>query len=275
MRALAPLLLGSLLATSALAETRSLTLDATLTDGGPAVPSGVVWRIFRDAAADETEAGGGLTMTATAEGGTATFDLAPGAYYIHAGYGRSGVTARVDVAERDEKRTLVLSAGGLKLQALSGERPIRPDRLHFNVYEHKPGKDGRRKLVAINVEPDRLVRLNAGTYHVLSKYGRVNATVRADLVVREGEVTTATLQHRGAPVSFRLVSEIGGSPIASTAWTVFTAQGRKVWSSRSASPGTVLAEGDYEAVAVNGNRRLRHEFKVVAGDTLMIEVLLP
>ena len=120
-----------------------------------------------------------------------------------------------------------------------------------------------------------MIRLNAGTYHVVSRYGRVNTQVRADLVVREGEVTDATMQHRGAPVSLRLTSEIGGPPVVNTAWTVFTAQGRQVFVDARAAPSLVLAEGSYEAVAVHGQRTLRHAFDVVAGEPSDIEVVLP
>ena len=54
---------------------------------------------------------------------------------------------------------------------------------------------------------------------VISYFGAVNATVRADLRVEPGKLTEATLYHKAAQISFRLVSEAGGEAIADVDWT--------------------------------------------------------
>ena len=82
------------------------------------------------------------------------------------------------------------------------------------------------------------------------------------------------LQHRGAGVSLRLVSRPGGDPIANTAWSVFTEDGEKVFSSTSVSPFLILAEGAYEAVVRNGDDNYRRTFVVRSGKDARIEVLL-
>ena len=257
------------------AETVPVRLDARLTAQTEPLRRGLTWRVFREA---EDAAGAdehGLELAATATEAVASMALATGTYYVHASFGRSGVTQRLDVENAAISRSLVLSAGGLRLDATSGGREVAPDRLSFSIYERSTGGSSTRRLVALDVPARQLIRLNAGTYHVVSRYGQVNTQVRADLVVREGEVTDATLQHRGAPVSLRLTSEIGGPPVVNTAWTVFTAQGRQVFAVSRAAPSLVLAEGSYEAVAVHGQHTLRHAFDVVAGEPSDIEVVLP
>ena len=259
-------------ATALAADAVPVRLEARLVDGAPALEGGVVWRVFRDAA---TPTSTGLELAAETTDAVAAIDLAPGTYYVHAAFGRAGVTQRLDVEAVPVARSLVLHAGALRLDATSGGRALDPERLRFNIYRAKPGRSGVRRLVAFDLPPRRMVRLNAGTYHVVSTYGRVNTQVRADLVVREGEVTDATLQHRGAPVTLRLASEPGGPPVASTRWAVFTAQGQKVFETARIAPSLVLAEGSYEAVATNGERTLRHPFEVEAGDPVGVEIVLP
>ena len=54
-----------------------------------------------------------------------------------------------------------------------------------------------------------MIRLPEGTYHVVSTYGDANAIMRSDLKVESGRVTEATLNHRAATVTLKLVG-IGG-----------------------------------------------------------------
>src|SRR3546814_11951246 len=85
-----------------------------------------------------------------------------------------------------------------------------------------------------DVRPGMIVRLNAGTYHVVSEYGDINAVVRADIQVEAGKLIEATLQHRAAQITLKLVSQPGGEAIADTAWSVLTAAGDIVNESVSA-----------------------------------------
>ncbi len=86
-----------------------------------------------------------------------------------------------------------------------------------------------------------MVRLNAGTYHVVSNYGDVNATIRADIQIEAGKLTEATIQHRAAKLTLKLVAGPGGEAIADTAWSILTASGDTVSESVGAFPTIVLA----------------------------------
>lgn len=244
-------------------------LEARMTAKAPPLAEGVRWRVYREALP-----GGELEQIKRIDGGAATIELPTGSYYLHAGFGQAGRTVRLDV-DGDTLRSIVLGAGGLMLDATSGGKPIAPDLLRFDVYEHAEDAKGNRRIVAFNVEPDHVLPLNAGTYHVLSRYGRLGTEVRADLVVSSGQTTRAVMQHRGAEVRLKLASKPGGLPIASTAWTLFSDQGEKIHESALNAPRIVLPEGDYEVVARNGALTLKRAFEVRAGEMQKIELLLP
>lgn len=247
-----------------------ITTHARLIADSDIITRGMVWRVFDEQEDEE----GQLPLVATAEGGSATFNLPSGSYLIHAAFGRAGATRRVSLGSDGVEEDFVLEAGGLELNAEINGREIETRKLRFSIFEVDDQDEGERKAIAINVPAKKVLPLNAGTYHVLSRYGRINATVRADLEVTAGQVTRATLQHRGAEVSLRLVSESGGDPVANTAWTVFTQDGEKVFDSRSIAPSLVLAEGEYEASVRNGERTLRKPFQVEPGKNIRVEILL-
>ena len=125
-----------------------------------------------------------------------------------------------------------------------------------------------------DIDPNQVVRLNAGTYHVVSEYGDVNAVIRADIQVEAGKITQATIQHRAAKITLKLVSAAGGEAIADTAWSVLTASGDIVSESVSAFPSIVLAEGQYSVVARNKDKNYTRDFTVKAGENRDVEVLL-
>ncbi|MEE9375210.1 MAG: hypothetical protein V3V04_02620 [Rhizobiaceae bacterium] len=247
-----------------------LVLDAKLVPKGETIERGMFWRVFSETTNQE----GKLPLVATAKGGTATFNLNAGTYLVHAAFGRAGASKRVIVSEGGAQESFILKAGGLELHAVTKDISIPAKDLRFSIYELKQDEDGKRKLIAFNVAANKVIQLNEGIYHVLSRYGTINATVRADLEVKAGEVTKATLQHRGAAVSLRLVSESGGDPVANTAWTVFTKDGEKVFGSRNFSPSFILAEGSYEAVVRNGASNFTKNFTVSPGKNIRVEILL-
>ncbi|WP_050786040.1 hypothetical protein [Ahrensia sp. R2A130] len=248
-----------------------LVLSGKLVTDGPVLKDGMVWRVYRDRRGGDGEA---LPLIATATGGTGTFDLNAGTYFIHAAFGRAGAGKRVVLSGESSTEELVLEAGGLQLAASAAGKPIPSEKLRFSIYEREADESGERQLIALNVAGDKIIRLKAGTYHVLSRYGTINATVRADLQVKAGELTKAELQHRGSPISLRAVSEAGGVAVANTAWTVFTADGEQVFASSSIAPSLVLAEGEYEAAVRYGAEEFRQPFTVGTGEEKRIEILL-
>lgn len=245
----------------------ALYLVAKLTEEGGPVSSGMTWRVFRETP-DET---GKLPLVATAVGGDAEFRLAPGGYLVHAAFGKAGAVSHVRLERDVVSETLVMDAGGMKLDVVVDENdPVPADAVAFDVYA---AGTGERDRVAENVKPGIIVRLPAGTYHVVSRYGAVNAVMRADIEIQPGKLTEATLHHRAAEVTLKLVSEAGGEAVANTHWSVLSMGGDVVVEAVGAFPTFILAEGEYAVVAKNGGTVFNATFDVEAGRDRDVEVI--
>lgn len=247
-----------------------IRLEARLTAESPELTRGMVWRVFRPQAGPD----GKLEMVATGEGGSGEFQLEKGSYLVHAAFGRAGATKRITVGPEPQSDVLVLDAGGLILNAvLPGDFQVPANKLRFSIYEAQEQADGERALIIPNVAPGRIVRLNTGTYHVVSTYGKVNAVIRSDIRVEAGKLTEATVEHRAAQLTLKLVRENGGEAIADTAWSVETESGDIVRESVGAFSSIVLAEGTYTINARHRDNVYTRTFQVVAGRNQDVEVI--
>lgn len=246
-----------------------VTLSAQITEGGSAIPDGLVWRVFNT----KTDLTGQLAMVAKSEDATARLSLTPGEYVVHVAYGRAQASDTLVVSETGAEKAIILDAGALRLNAsIAGDIPIPINLLRFDIFSD--GATGsERTLVAEGMSANDIMTLNAGTYHVVSHFGSVNAVVRADLRVEPGQLTDATLYHKASQVSFKLVSTPGGEAIADVDWTVKTADGATVFAEIGAFPATVLGEGEYLVLAKRGEDVFNRQFEVKAGQPQAIEVL--
>jgi hypothetical protein len=248
----------------------AVTLTAKMTASGEDISRGLVWRVFKP----EPEADGKLPLVATAQGGSSTFQLEPGTYLVHAAFGRAGATKRITVGRQSGRENLVLDAGGLKLDAvLTGGARIPAAKLKFSIYDEQADAAGERALIIPDVSPNTVVRLNAGTYHVVSTYGQVNAVIRSDIRVEAGKLTEATVEHHAAELTIKLVREPGGEAIADTSWSILAESGDPVREIVGAYASVVLAEGDYTFIAKNRDRIYQKDFTVEAGRNQDVEVV--
>ncbi|MEO0637190.1 MAG: hypothetical protein AAFY73_11130, partial [Pseudomonadota bacterium] len=170
--------------------------------------------------------------------------------------------------------SFVLNAGGLQLDATLNGAQLPSEDLQFEIYSDTVDERGERSLITDKIRPGQVVRLNAGTYHVVSYFGSINAKVRADLRVQPGKLTQAAMEQRGARVDLKLVSRAGGEPIANTKWSIQTESGEEVFSSSQVQPELILAEGSYVAVAQNASTISTLQFQLQAGDEQKLELLL-
>ncbi len=245
-----------------------VSLSARITDGGDPIPDGLVWRIFDT----KPDANGELALVAKSDTGTANVELPPGDYVVHVAYGRAQTSETISVAPGNNTKSLVLEAGALRLNsAVTGDISIPATLLTFDIFTG--GEEATRTPIAEAVRPNDIITLNAGTYHIVSHFGSVNAVVRADLRVEPGQLTDATLYQLASQIAFKLVSEPGGEAIADVEWTVKTPDGTTVFSDLGAFPATVLAEGDYLVLAKQGEQVFNREFQIQAGPAREIEVL--
>lgn len=254
--------------TSATSTPQPVQLFARISADGAPIPDGLIWRIFDT----KPDASGELALVAKSEGGPAQVDLAPGEYVVHVAYGRAQTSETMSVQPGENEKSFVIEAGAIRLNSsVTGDIPIPPTLLTFDIFTG--GDDSSRTPIAEGLLPNEIVTLNAGTYHIVSHFGTINAVVRADLRVEPGQLTDATLYHHAAQVSFKLVSEAGGEAIADVEWTVQTAAGETVFTDLGAFPSTVLAEGEYVVLAKLGEQVLNRPFDVQPGAPREIEVL--
>lgn len=245
-----------------------LLLDARLTDEGEPLEDGMIWRVFDASVGDD----GKLPLIAVAKGGAARIELAPGNYLVHAAFGRAGATARIALNKETRRESLVLNAGGLKLDAaLPDGSQVRRNKLSFDIFS-RTGNADEDQLILPDVPAGRTIRLNAGTYHIVSKYGSINAVTRADLRVEAGRTTEASLEHRAAQVTLNLVRGKNGFPLADTAWSVIAPSGDVIREDVSAISTMILLAGEYTIVAQNKDNIYQKNIEVLSGRDQTIRV---
>jgi predicted dinucleotide-utilizing enzyme len=167
---------------------------------------------------------------------------------------------------------MLLAAGGLRFQATIGDQPIPHAKVSYTIYVPSAGDPEGRQL-ASNIHSGEIVRLAEGIYHVVSTYGDTNATVRADLKVESGKLTDATLRHRAATMTLKLVETAGGEALADTSWSVLSPGGDIVQEAVGAFATMTLAEGVYSVVARHAGKTYSRDFKVETGRDGDVEVL--
>ncbi len=254
----------------------ALALAARYAADGAYIPRSLQWRVF----AEKGATAGPPTLVAEGTEAAPLFALPPGDYVVSVAYGLATATSRVSLRNEARREIIVLPAGGLRLQGKVGETLIASQRLKFDVYEgsflQRPGaaRVGERPPVLRGATAGEIVLLPAGAYYVHSTYGDGNAVIQADVRIDAGKLTDATVHHRAAQVTLRLVSATGGEAIANTAWSVMTPGGDSVKESIGAFPSVILAEGEYVAVARNDGKIYSTNFRVEAGKDRDVEVLL-
>jgi von Willebrand factor type A domain len=249
-----------------------VTFKALLTEAGPQVKTGVVWRVFTP----QPGANGARKLVSTHREAMPTAALVPGEYLVNAAYGLSNLTKKIKVESgRSLEETFVLNTGGLKLAAvLAGGAALPASSVHFDILSDEEDQFGNRHKILDDAKPGVVIRLNAGAYHLVSTYGDANATVRADVTVEPGKITEATVKHAAAPVTFKLVQSPGGEALADTKWSILTTTGDVVKENTGALPTHILAIGDYAVVANHNGESYTSRFSVTANEPKQIEVVM-
>jgi hypothetical protein len=249
-----------------------VTFKALLTEGGPQVKTGLIWRVFTP----QPGANGARKLVSTHHEAMPTAALVPGEYLVNAAYGLSNLTKKIKVESgRSLEETFVLNTGGLKLAAvLAGGAALPASSVHFDILSDEEDQFGNRHKILDDAKPGVVIRLNAGAYHLVSTYGDANATVRADVTVEPGKITEATVKHAAAPVTFKLVQSAGGEALADTKWSILTTTGDVVKENTGALPTHILAVGDYAVVANHNGESYTSKFSVAPGEAKQIEVVM-
>lgn len=248
----------------------AIGMSARFGEGEPFIPRGLVWRVF----ADRPEASGAYPLVAEAAEPAPVFFLSPGGYVVHVSYGLASVARRIAVGADSRREQISMQAGGVKLESDVNDTPIPAQKVAYDIFEGSflQGKTSSRPFFR-GANSGDLVVLPAGSYYVVSTYGEGNAVIQADLSVQPGKVTEATLHHRAAEISLRLVAAAGGEALAEAQWSVLTPGGDTIKESMGTVPTFVLAEGGYTAIARYEGKTYSRDFTVEAGKDGPVEVL--
>ncbi|MDR3496812.1 MAG: hypothetical protein P4L82_19630 [Ancalomicrobiaceae bacterium] len=248
-----------------------LKLHALMTDDGPPIKEGLVWRIYQEKSTQDSEPL--VKLVATEAGGDAEFALDSGTYIVHAAYGRAGATTKVELTKPMRSETLILNAGGVRLSAmLTGEIAIPANKLSFDIYSTDADAGGEKQALVIGAAANKVIRLNADTYQIVSHYGNVNSVVRAEVHVTPGKLTEATVYHKAAEITLKLVADIGGEALTNVNWVILTPAGDQVAEYEGTFATMVLAEGDYTVVARHHDQVFTRNFSVEVGYNREIEL---
>lgn len=263
-----------------------LVLSALLTPRDAQPITGKVpihWRIFTEG----VDAQGRHKLVAQSDEAAPTLGLPEGTYMVHAALDLASAVRRVTVTGSASSERLVLNAGAMRIVGMLGDKPINPAKLSISIYVPEAG-NSEAKLVLAGAKAGDLVALPEGSYHVVStlldtagyagaqKSGvgnKTNSVVAADLKVQAGKLTDATLRHRSAVMTLKLVNDSGGEALANTAFTILTPGGDVIRELIGAFPSLVLAEGEYVAIARHDAKTFQTTFKVSSTLDRDVEVL--
>jgi hypothetical protein len=255
-----------------------LSLSASYGANEQRIFSGLSWRVFRDGPGPD----GNYTMAAQSADAAPVLALPIGDYIVHVSYGLAGAVRRVRVSGGGQAERIALNAGGLRVVGLVGDTRAPPDRLSIAIYVPE-GANPQGKLVARDVRPGQIVRLPEGPYHIISTYldtltaglapSPTNSVVDADVRIQTGRLTEASLRHRAAQITLKLVNMEGGDALANTSFTILTPGGDVIREMIGAFPSLILAEGEYVAIARRDGRTYQGAFSVRTGGDRDVEIL--
>jgi hypothetical protein len=248
----------------------ALSVSARYGTNLPLIGAGLDWRIYPG----KPEPSGGFRLVKEDKSAAPMFLLPPGNYVVHVGFGLASATKLVHLRAGEPMReVLEIPAGGLRLEGKVGDVRIPHGQISFALFRGSQFEPGDKRPIAQSVQSGDVILVPEGMYHIVSNYGDANATVRSDIRVQSSKLIDATVTHRAAVITLKLVNQYGGEARADTQWSVLTPGGDVVKEAIGAFPRVILAEGDYRAIARNDDKTYERGFKVVTGVDGEVEVL--
>jgi hypothetical protein len=261
----------------------TLYLSATFASEGQPIKAGLLWRVFNARADNDA---GARDLVAESREPTPTLDLADGEYIVHVSYGLAGATRHIVINGQATSERVMLNAGALEIVGTIGDSPIPQNRLMISVYVPERN-NSEAKLVLANARTNDIIGLPEGNYHIVSTYldtagptnpdtpagNPSNSVVSADIRVQAGKLVVATMRHRAATLTLKLVNKPGGEALANTNFTILTPGGDVIRELIGAFPSIVLAEGEYVAIARNNGKTYQSVFRVESALDSDVEVV--
>lgn len=269
---IAPFVVGEALSQPVVREKKPeghLTLTARLMLGGESIHDGLFWYVYNATLGENDR----LLLVASQAGGEGVFDLDSGSYVVAVSFGHARAMRRVEIKDGQSlHEDFNLNAGAINLDAVLANGHINEKQLSFSLYKDDRAND-ETGLIMDNIKPRSLVRLAAGTYHVVSYYGASNAIASSNIQVSAGKIAQMTLQHQAAQITLKLVRRAGGEAIADTSWSIADSYGDIIYETAGAYASLILAEGDYVVTARNKDLIYQKEFSVSSGQDKNVDVI--
>ena len=249
-----------------------IKLTAYLSGADGRVKRDIIWRIFAGRAGDD----GRYKMLKEVRKVEPTLELQPGSYFVNASWGMAQTTKRLNITPgQPAHEQIILKAGAIKLKARqSNGASLDMDDARFEIFTDKTDQFGNRERIIADAPAGPGIRLNAGTYFVVSRYGDSNAVVEAKVDVKPGKLSEVNLIHDASKVTFRLAERRGGEAIADTRWTISTEDGQVVKRTAGAFPTHILSAGRYRVRAQHDDQSYTRQFELAGSGTRKIEVLM-
>jgi hypothetical protein len=257
-------------------------LSAVFASENQPIRAGLLWRVFNEHADNDASE---RELIAESHDPTPVLNLPDGDYIVHVSFGLAGATRRVVVNGQPASERIMLNAGALQINGTIGDNPIPPNRQTISVYVPER-TNSQAKLVLSNARPNDVIGLPEGNYHIVSTYldtagpsnsepgaNASNSVVNADIRVQAGKLVIATMRHRAATLTLKLVNKPGGEALANTNFTILTPGGDVIRELIGAFPSMVLAEGEYVAIARNNGKTYQSVFKVQSALDTDVEVI--
>ncbi len=248
-----------------------LSLSAKLDEHGRLLQEGVSWYIYQA----KTDRQGKYRLVTKHDKASPGVLLPAGNYLVTATYGQAYLTQKIEIRPHQKKQqTFVINAGGLSVtSSFPSPLKVRRSRVRLQVYSGDTDQFGNRSLILKNLPADKAIILNAGIYHIVSRYGDVNAIVKGDVTVESGKITKATLSHTATHATFKLVKQAGGEALPDTQWKLLSPIGEIIRTTVGAIPSFILKSGEYAIRASRDGTTFEKKFTLKPGQSSQIEVV--
>jgi len=258
-------------ATNLPARKANVDLVALLTDAGPQIKRGVIWRIYTP-----SKDGSSPSLLSEHPQAHLILPLSPGVYVINAAFGLAHLTRTINVSSGEDRREkFVINAGGLKILTRAASASFAgPVSATYDLFADERDQFGKRRKILSTMRPGRITRLNSGIYRIVSRLGDANAIVASEVTVEAGKLTEATVVHEAAKVTFKLVQRSGGDALADAQWIIMSTSGKVIKETAGALPTHVLAPGSYTISARWGGKLHTRTCAVRSGDNVEVEVVI-
>ena len=252
------------------AQPAPVRFAASLSDDGAELDRDLAWSIYSlgDVELNDDD------LVLRSQGGTLETQLPPGSYVVHVSYGMASLSRPLNVGPNGLEERFTLGAGGMSLRAaIAAEDYLPADMVSFAVYPEGSDDNSNVEPLIGDVAEGTVLVLPAGRYTVVSRYGDVNALVRAQIDVAVGQLTEAVMFHQASLITLKLVNEPNGEALPGTAWSVLNIGGDIVREYVGAFPTMVLSQGDYTIIARHDGRVFNRNFSVVSGIDREVELV--